>query len=83
MFSTSFDHSGREPTWYFWATGKRKKLENATLKKGLISGFAQIGFFSDLQHLCFFVHNFHKNHPNRKCLGCSEKFRKQVGLTLG
>ena len=44
MFSTSFDHLGREPTWYFWATGKRNKTESHYRSARLVQAFKILEF---------------------------------------
>ena len=61
---------------YSWTTGMKKKIRNLVLKKGQISGFAQIDIFLISNFFLLFVHNFLQNHPNVKSWVCFEKFRK-------
>ena len=39
--------------WYFWDMNLKKRLINLRLKKGKISGMAQIGIFSDFNFFGF------------------------------
>ena len=54
----------------------KKKFRNLVLKKGQISGFAQIDNFLKSNFFWLIVYNFLQNHPNVKSWVCFEKFRK-------
>ena len=68
--------AGAHLLWYSWATGKGKKLENATLKKVKFQDLLILAYFLIFNIFDFLSITSIKTIQKRKCLGCFEKFRK-------
>ena len=78
MFSTSFDHSGWEPTCYgiLGQQELEKSWKMPHSKKVKFQDLLKLEYFLIFNIFGFLSITSLKKHSNRKCLGCFEKFRK-------